>query len=100
MASKKDSKVFPLPDVLRDLALLRVSEIKLANIMPISAQIPSSSQNTELDFDLERSYQFAKEARAAIRLRNGGKVENEAARLETVRSGLEEFVKGIEGGRE
>ncbi|KIK61215.1 hypothetical protein GYMLUDRAFT_592031 [Collybiopsis luxurians FD-317 M1] len=89
------SKAFPLPDVLRDLALLRASDVQLASLVPESSQ--SSSSNKELDSDLERSYQFTKEARAAIRLRDGGKVEDEASRLDTVRSGLEEFVKGLEG---
>lgn len=98
MTSKKDTKAFPLPAVLRDLALLRVSDVKLASVAPNSPQTTSSPHTQELDSDLERSYQFTKEARAAIRLRDGGKIEDEAGRLESVRSKLEELVKGIEDG--
>ncbi|KAE9400699.1 hypothetical protein BT96DRAFT_640066 [Gymnopus androsaceus JB14] len=95
----KETKAFPLPDVLRDLALLRVSDVQLASLVPNSTETSSSSpRDKELDSDLEKSYQFTNEARAAIKLRDSGKVENEAGRLESVRSGLEEFVKGIEGG--
>ncbi|KAJ4467309.1 hypothetical protein C8R41DRAFT_925856 [Lentinula lateritia] len=97
MTSKKESKSFALPDVLRDLALLRVFQVRLDSLVPTFPISPS--RNAELDSDLEKSYQFTKEARAAIRLRNTGKVEDEAGRLEAVRSGLEEFVKGIEDGR-
>ncbi|KAJ4483592.1 hypothetical protein J3R30DRAFT_3285159 [Lentinula aciculospora] len=97
---KKETKAFPLPDVLRDLALLRVSDVQLSSLVPQPSQSPSSSHNTDLDSDLEKSYQFSKEARAAIRLRNSRKVDDEAGRLEAVRSGLEDFVKGLEGERE
>ncbi|KAJ3896432.1 hypothetical protein GG344DRAFT_72263 [Lentinula edodes] len=80
MTSKKESKSFALPDVLRDLALLRVSQVRLDSLVPTFPISPS--RNAELDSDLEKSYQFTKEARAAIRLRNAGKVEDEAGRLE------------------
>ncbi|KAJ3720106.1 hypothetical protein FB446DRAFT_79299 [Lentinula raphanica] len=99
MASKKDNKAFPLKDVLRDLALLRVSEVKLASLVPPSVQ-PPFSLNGEVESDLEKSYQFTKEARATIKLRHAGKVEEAALGLETVRSGLEDFVKGLEGEKE
>ncbi|GAV99181.1 hypothetical protein LENED_000621 [Lentinula edodes] len=83
MTSKKESKSFALPDVLRDLALLRVSQVRLDSLVPTFPISPS--RNAELDSDLEKSYQFTKEARAAIRLRNAGKVEDEAE-CEFVRS--------------
>ncbi|KAF5384507.1 hypothetical protein D9757_006472 [Collybiopsis confluens] len=92
--TKEKTKVFPLPDVLRDLALLRASDVQLASLVPGSSENPSLSK--ELDTDLEKSYQFTKEARTAIRLRDGEKVEAAAGRLETVRSELEDFVQGLE----
>ncbi|KAF9075641.1 hypothetical protein BDP27DRAFT_1315406 [Rhodocollybia butyracea] len=99
MTSKsKDVKAFPLPDVLRDLALLRVSGVQLTSLIPSSTE-NSSSKSEELDSDLQKSFQFTKEARAAIRIRDGDKVEGEAEKLESVRSELEEFLKGIEGER-
>ncbi|KII92239.1 hypothetical protein PLICRDRAFT_465922 [Plicaturopsis crispa FD-325 SS-3] len=81
-------KPFPLGDTLRDLALLRASDIDLSSLVPAKTTPPT-------DASVERSYEFVKEARAAIRIMDRGDVDAQGARVESVREKLEDVVKGI-----
>ncbi|KAK7472888.1 hypothetical protein VKT23_000996 [Stygiomarasmius scandens] len=94
MTSKKDAKAFPPSGILKDLALLRTSDIQLGGL------VPGTASNTGEDLpELERSYAFVREARAAIKAHDSDAVERQADRLETVRGGLEEALKGLDQGR-
>ncbi|THV06789.1 hypothetical protein K435DRAFT_711091 [Dendrothele bispora CBS 962.96] len=92
--TSKENKVFPPSGILKDLALLRASEIRLSSLLPNNAS--ETGQDTP---ELERSYEFVREARAAIKVHDNDAVERQAERLENVRGGLEEVLKGLDQGR-
>ena len=89
------SKPSPLPlkDTLRDLALLRACDIDLSSVLP---QDTASSQPSETDKSVDRSHEFVREARAALKLLNRGEVDEQGARVEDVRSTLEDVVRGLD----
>lgn len=98
------SKTHPLPfsDVLRDLALMRASDLDLSTLLPPTSSTLSSnaSDNADetqaLESIVERSYEFAQEARKAIKILNREAVDTQGANLENVRSQLEDVLKGLE----
>ena len=100
MTSK--TKHLPLGDTLRDLALLRVSDLDLSSLLPqtLSESQTVASQNDAeryaIDSTVSRSYEFAAEARKAIRILNRGDVETQGGKVENVRSQLEDALKGLE----
>jgi hypothetical protein len=94
-------KPLPLSSTLRDLALLRASDIDLTSLLP-PKPTPSSEPDfvakVDVDDSVRRSYEFAREARAAVKILNNGEVDREGARLETgVRNQLEDVLKGLGG---
>lgn len=96
MSNSKQARPFPLKDVLRDLAVLRVSDIDLNVLLP--------SSRTESDFlpptekSLQQSYEFVREARAVIRIRDRATLESEVSDpLERSRAALDEVLDGLEG---
>lgn len=99
------TKPLPLSDTLRDLALLRVSDFDLSSLLPQpatptgsvhTATSPDDSEKTAIDSCVIRSYEFATEARKAIRILNRGEVDSQGSRIENVRSQLEDVLKGLE----
>lgn len=103
---KADTKSLPLSDTLRDLAILRAADIDVASYLPPSTaeqqaegQIPpdaSSGKVGEKDDVVAKSYEFVREARAAIRILHGGEVNRQGARVDEVRNGLEDILNGLE----
>lgn len=89
------SKTNPLSlnDTLRDLALLRACDVDLNSVLP---QGTTATEPTEADKSVDRTYEFAREARAALKLMNRGEVDKQGARVEDVRSTLEDVLKGLE----
>ncbi|KAG8837886.1 hypothetical protein FRC18_007469 [Serendipita sp. 400] len=73
------SNNLPFSVTLKDLAVLRASDVDLSTVL--EAQEPSS--NTE---SLERSREFIKEARATLKIANSESVEKQGARIEEVRT--------------
>ncbi|KAG8869071.1 helicase [Serendipita sp. 405] len=73
------SNNLPFSVTLKDLAVLRASDVDLSTVL--EAQEPSS--NTE---SLERSREFIKEARAALKIANSESVEKQGARIEERKS--------------
>lgn len=104
-----DSKPLPLSDTLHDLAVLRASDIDLAAFLPSSsgdemdkkgAVISTTPSNiaagdTDRDQLVAKSFEYVREARAAIRLIHRGDVDNQGARVDTVRGGLEDILSGL-----
>ncbi|KAL5528173.1 hypothetical protein ACEPAF_7309 [Sanghuangporus sanghuang] len=116
-----DAKPLPLGDTLHDLAVLRASDIDLAAFLPAPApsdqtqtastppktnpdpeanqQISAgdSDESSELERDrlVARSFEYVREGRAAIRLLHRGDVDNQGARVDKVRSELEEILSGL-----
>jgi len=84
--SKKDTKALPLSDTLRDLALLRASDIDLAALLP-----PNEDHASGEHTSVQLSTEFIQEARRALKL----EVEPQG-KLDEVRSGLEELLAKLE----
>lgn len=104
MRIDKESRPLALKDTLRDLAVLRAADIDLAAILRTSSATadPRSSINGEAtgseQSSLDRSFEFVREARAAIQIINKGLVDEEGERIERVRGGLEDVLKGLRPG--
>ncbi|KAJ7594719.1 hypothetical protein C8J56DRAFT_927475 [Mycena floridula] len=91
----KDTKPLALADTLRDLALLRA-----ASDIDLSALLPHSVSNSHIESDVEKSmqmsYEFAKEARSALKIYNRNTVDEQGNRVESVRTKLDEALSGLE----
>ncbi|KAF8170214.1 hypothetical protein K438DRAFT_1854225 [Mycena galopus ATCC 62051] len=93
----KDAKPLALSATLRDLALLRVSGLDIASLVPTQPTQSSKPQTT--DFAVERSYEFVQQARAAMRLYNRDEVERTGEAVEELRSKVEELSEGLHDTR-
>lgn len=93
MASKANP--LPLEKTLRDLALVRACEINLSELVP-KPQNASDELSEDSSASVERSYEFVKEARAALKLLNREEVEKQGDRIEVVRSTLDDTLKGLQ----
>ncbi|ESK92961.1 hypothetical protein Moror_9034 [Moniliophthora roreri MCA 2997] len=92
----KETQPFALKNVLRDLAILRVSSTDFSELLPATSE--HADPNNPHEVSLQKSYEFAREARAAIRLKDRGIVEVDVSEpLEECRAALDEFLKGLEG---
>ncbi|TFK82558.1 hypothetical protein K466DRAFT_500100 [Polyporus arcularius HHB13444] len=107
----KDTHPLPLSSTLHDLALLRASDLDFASLLPQPSQhqqasssttssasddaSPSSSDAT-VEASVQRSLEFSREARAALRLLHTDAVEREGGRVEDVRGRLEDVVSGLD----
>jgi len=78
--SGKDKCPLPLADLLRDLALIRVSDTDLSKVL---------DESSEQDESVERSRIFVREARAALKVQNRGDVGRVGDTLNRVREGFE-----------
>lgn len=89
------SKVNPLSlnNTLRDLALLRACDVDLAKFLP---RADSAVEKSQADESVDRSYEFVREARAALKVLNRGEVEKQGIRVEDTRSTLEDVNQGLE----
>ncbi|KAK1229171.1 hypothetical protein PQX77_007743 [Marasmius sp. AFHP31] len=95
MSNKKQAQSFPLKDVLRDLAVLRVSDIELATLLP-SPAIQTDPEPSQSSAELQRSYEYVQNARAVIRIKDRGTLDSEVSNpLEKSRNTLEETLKGL-----
>lgn len=99
-SSKLKAKPLPLSGTLRDLALLRVSDLDLSSFLPASTgtqQTSSEDTNTkDIESSVLSSYKLATEARMAIKILNRGDVDAQGAKVEQVRNQLEDVLKGLE----
>ncbi|KAI0266982.1 hypothetical protein BC834DRAFT_791328, partial [Gloeopeniophorella convolvens] len=90
-----------LEDTLRDLAILRASDVDLSAILASTApgsvptSAPSTDTPTKVDESVARSYEFVREARAAIKIKNRGDAEAQGERVDDVRNKLEDVVAGL-----
>lgn len=100
----KDAKPFPLGNTLRDLALLRASEIDISSLLGELKRVPEGSNSgdastTQVGISVDQSYKFVRETRMAIKMHNRGDAETQGKRVEEVRCQLDELVKGLETRR-
>ncbi|KAH9851476.1 hypothetical protein C2E23DRAFT_877063 [Lenzites betulinus] len=101
-AAPKAVHPLPLSSTLHDLALLRAADLDLAALLPppsaASSQTPSTSTaDPAVEQSVQRSLEFSREARAALKLLHSGAVEGQGARVDGVRERLEDVVLGLEG---
>ncbi|KAM5530130.1 hypothetical protein V8D89_016208 [Ganoderma adspersum] len=95
----------PLSSTLHDFALLRASDLDFASLLPPAPQqdSPGNPDETSRDSDtavedsVQRSIQFSREARAALKLLHTDAVEREGTRVDQVRQKLEDAMKGLDG---
>lgn len=93
MSSK--SKPLQLSDTLRDLALLRASELDLASLLPKISEAVTTPAD-EIESSVGASYAFVSEARKTIRILNRGDIDLQGGKVEKVRIGLEDLLQGLE----
>lgn len=119
MRNSKDATTAPplaLEDTLRDLAILRASGVDLAAVLastPVPTPLPATTTTTTtdtttdttdeaaattMDASVLRSYEFARAARGAIKIRIKGDVEAQVERVNDVRGKLEDVAVGLRDG--
>ena len=103
MSLKKsaDAQPLPLKDTLQDLAVIRAAEIDLSSVLQSfveneGANASAPTQNAETEGSVKQSYDYVREARAAMRILHQGKADTEGGRVDAVRGELEEIVAGLE----
>ena len=94
----------PITDIVRKLYITHKSSLPPADLASFlqpeetsgssTEQAQSGDQGKELRA-VERSFEFVKEARAAIRILNRGDVDEQGARIDEAREGLEEIANGL-----
>jgi hypothetical protein len=89
--SPKDKHPLPLGDILRDLALIRAADIDLQAIVD-DQDVPNSNAADEVDMSVKQSYEFVKEARAALKINNKGDLERIGTMVECIRDELDEVL--------
>lgn len=91
----KDTKAFPLSETLRDLALLRSSDIDLSKL----GLKPESHSGQEIDSDVsdsvKLSYEYVAEAKKVMEIANKGSVDSLADDVESLRGKLDVISQGL-----
>ena len=94
MPGHADRKPLPLNDTLKDLALLRASDVDLSSCLP-DDNGATKDVDEEKEKTVARSYEFVREARAALRILNRGEVDNQVAKVDAIRGQLDEIMTGL-----
>ncbi|KAG2015931.1 hypothetical protein CC2G_009150 [Coprinopsis cinerea AmutBmut pab1-1] len=89
----KDIKALPLSETLRDLALLRASEVDLAGLLP--GEAAHEAGNDKGDEAVKTSSEFIAETRKALKVQDRGELETQGQKLEEVRLQYEELSAGL-----
>ena len=99
----KQTHPLPLSSTLHDLALLRASDLDFAALLTdtstpsnVNASTHASTAAPEVEASVQRSLQFSREARAALKLAHGDAVEREGSKLEDARARLDDAVRGLD----
>ena len=111
---RKDAPPLAHEDTLRDLAILRASDVDLAAVLASTAtasvtastSLPTTAATSDaveeaaaaMEVSVSRSYEFARAARVAIKIKNRGDVEAQVERVNGVRGKLEDIAAGLRDG--
>lgn len=87
----------PLSSTLHDLALLRASDLDFAALLPPSISSRAGTSDPAVEQSVQRSLEFSREARAALKLLHTDAVDKHGARVDGVREKLEDIMQGLEG---
>ena len=95
MSSSKPNPL-PMGDVLRDLAVLRASDVDLSDgaTFPNSGSADSANEADGTQKSVQQSYQLVKEAREALRVHQRGDLDKQGDKLGILCSKLEELRDG------
>ncbi|KDR75387.1 hypothetical protein GALMADRAFT_249433 [Galerina marginata CBS 339.88] len=93
---KSSSKPLPLSDVLRDLAILRSFGLDLPDVFKSTTETNRDSSDSSVQQSVSTSYEFVQAARAALRLRDSGKLDSQGNAIEQVRHKYEEVWNGLQ----
>ena len=96
MSSNKPNNPLPLGDVLRDLAVLRASDVDLSDGAPLpgAESINGANEADDIHKSVQHSHQFVREAREAIRVHQRGDLDKQGDILVALRSKLGELQGG------
>ena len=89
----KPDKPFALPDTLRDLALIRASDIDLSILLPNENR--RASDEPEVSKSITQSHEFVGETRAALRAYSSGDLQKKNVEIQRVQTELEEVLRGL-----
>lgn len=78
----------PLSVTLKDLAVLKASDIDLSSVL-------EPSKDSSHEESLQQSLDLAKEARMVMKLANNGSIENEGARIDGIRAQCEDILANL-----
>jgi hypothetical protein len=97
MSKTKDQKALPLSNTLRDLALLRASDLDLATLVPttLGDNTRQSDENKAVEASLENSYDYVRSARTVMKINDRGDVDVQGQRIEGVREKLSNVEEGL-----
>ncbi|KAI0644367.1 hypothetical protein C8Q79DRAFT_766864 [Trametes meyenii] len=87
MTAKPDAKSthpLPLSSTLHDLALLRASDVDFTALLPQSSATSAPASDPAVEDSVQRSIEFSRAARAALKLLHTDAVEKEGARVDVV----------------
>ncbi|KAF9652998.1 hypothetical protein BDM02DRAFT_3183324 [Thelephora ganbajun] len=92
MSSSKPNPL-PLGDVLRDLAVLRASDVDLSDgtSFPDAESADSANGADGTQKSVQQSYQFVREAREALKVYQRGDLDKQGDKLDILRSKLGEL---------
>ena len=96
MSSKKakaSTKFLALADILHDLAVLRATEVEISK-----SNDTQTDSSTPVAVSVASSYEYTRAARNMIRLHDSNKVEREGARIDDLRSKLEDLLEELDAG--
>ena len=95
MSSNKPNPL-PLGDVLRDLAVLRASDVDLSDgtTFPDAESTDSANEADGPQKSVQQSYEFVKEAREVLKVHQRGDLDKQVDKLGVLRSKLEELRGG------
>lgn len=83
----------PLEHTLRDLAVLRASDIDLGRVLPQTQS--GDSGDRQLDKSVDEAVEFIRAGRETVRTNDRGSVESEGGRLERARATIEHVAAGL-----
>lgn len=95
MTTKPSREPLPFGDTLRDLALLRASDVEFSSLLPPESTSSVVHENVDVSATVTRSYEFVKETRTALKINHRRDVEKQGTRVEDVRSRLEDVLEGL-----
>ncbi|KXN93406.1 hypothetical protein AN958_00332, partial [Leucoagaricus sp. SymC.cos] len=100
MSKAKDQKALPLSNTLRDLALLRASDLDLTTLVPVPSanSTQQSEENKAIEASLENSYDYVRLARAVMKINDREDVDVQGHRIEGVREKLSNIEDGLVDG--